>query len=189
MKIKLETILTKSELQEVTDVARERVAEQIRDMERGMRSAGYSYGSSGEMNARTYGQRFSDALIGAKGEKIASKITKSVWTRERLQYSRNRNPDLLVNFNGEQRRCEVRASRRNYVIHRKYRDRNTSDNTILIGIANMSNEESCEIVFTTFGEMKDLCNQHPEWLNGEDTDSPYYKIPPSFLRQDFSNFN
>ena len=190
MIIELKSFLTVAELRETIVVAKERNIEQVKDIKQGKSNAAYSYGSKGSLYTRTPEERYTDALIGAIAEKIASKVTNSKWTKERRQYDGNKNSDLMDKFDGLPRRCEVRGSRYDFIIHRKKRDADMPNDTFLIGVTNLPTpkDKVCEVVYTTFKEMRDLCIKHPEWLKGEYTNSPYYTIPPSFLHSDFSKF-
>ncbi len=185
MEIDLTTFLTGEELKECTEVARTRLDEKRRDTANGDRRASYSNGQVGTGNERTYEREFEDSKIGALGELIACKVTKTVWTKEIGQYKGNDKPDLFFLFDGKRVKGEARGTRRKDSIIYRHRDKIMNSGKALIAVTNLPNGPLCEVRFASFNYLERLVREHPEWA-GSKIGHPYYNIPIEYLTADFS---
>ena len=178
--------LSAAEVKECKDIASERVGIQVEDAKGGDARASNSYGGPSFVGSRSIEVREEDAFIGTLAEYIGSKYAKCQWSKEMGQYKGNSNSDLQVVFRKHSTRCEVRGTRRDFVIYRPHQDIHKSD-TLLIGISNLPNGPTCRVGHIFFSEMKKLVDQHPEW-QGSHAGPPYYMISFEHLSEDFSEF-
>lgn len=185
MIIDLGTFLTPEEIIMCDAVAKTRLDEKRRDTANGDFRASYSNGQAGTGNERTYDREFEDSKIGAMGELIACKATKTTWTKEIGQYKGNDKPDLFFRFDGKLVKGEARGTRRSDSIIYRRRDKLMNSGKALIAVTNLPTGPICEVRFASFNFLEKLVNQHPEWA-GSKTGHPYYNIPIEYFTADFS---
>lgn len=188
MIIDLNTFLTTDEIKECEKVARVRLDEKRRDTANGDRRASYSNGAAGTGNERSYEKELEDSKIGALGELIACKVTKSVWTKESGQYKGNDKPDLVFLFDGKRVKGEARGTRKKDVVIYRQRDKVMNFGKALIVVTNLPNGPICDVRFASFNFLEKLVEKNPHWL-GSKTGHPYYNIPIDYLTADFSRIN
>lgn len=188
-------MLTEEEILYCKNEAILRVEQQVNDFIFGDTRASFSYGASNLLSARSRELRVEDAYIGCLAEKIASKLAKTSWTKERQQYSVNKSPDLIVNFNGKITKCEVRGSRQGFAIVRPYytggkeRDFKASNyDKLLIAVSNLPISSQTRVGYKTFRELKLICQAHPEYLRGTHSKSPYYIVPIELFSSNWDIF-
>lgn len=181
--------LSPDEISECYSEAVGRVEQQLKDIKPG-NCASYSFGATGDLNTRTKDQRIDDAYIGTLAECIGAKFMKTVWTKERLQYTGTNKPDLYVKVLNRRIRAEARGSRKPIAIFRPYwqngspRDFHSSKkNDILFAVANLSTTQQTEFFcgWKSFGRLRELCEANPTWLKAKDSPSPFYMIPIQYF--------
>lgn len=164
--------LTDEDIARASSIAKERIAQKHKD------GNTHSYGGRGE--TRTPQVEYEQNLRGVLAEIGAAKATRSEFKDERQQY-RTRKPDGICTYKGvEGMKYEVRSGSK-AIAYRPLRDKKQKDEDLLVGVVDAA------IAHTTFGEMKKLCDEHPEW-KGPMPGAPYYNVPIKYFNPDFGDF-
>ncbi len=185
--------LSPEEIAEIQKVAEDRVKEQVGDGNSGKKSATYSFGGQSSMDARSLETRRKNALMGALGEFIGSKLMKCEWIKEMGQYKGNKEPDLLPILNGYEVRVDARTKPTNVntVIFRE-RDFNSRDEILFALMDSPSTLSKDTYSFRAgwrpFKDLAKLVDEHPEWEGKNSMGAKYYEVPFEYFLQDFSKF-
>lgn len=186
--MKIEDLLTEEQISLCNKIGRERAKQQEEDANT-IPQARFSNGSL-HGKFRTNIAKVQDAVVGVRTEMVGCKILGIEFKNPTQQYITHE-PDFVgVTYKSNLITMDCRGSRQTgNIIVRPKRDFNLKNkDKFLFGMSHVLDGQEVKVGYITYGELKDLCENHPEWMKDLSSDAPFYIVPIEFFHQDFGDF-